>query len=106
MAAAARGALRVSDVLGRLGGEEFAMLLPDTDLPARWSWQSGVRAAVAATEVQSGEVRASEAPRSVRVTISVGVAERRGDESIETLLKRADRALYAAKDLGRDRVKA
>jgi|GEM_PF-1876429 len=106
MAAAARGALRVSDVLGRLGGEEFAMLLPDTDLAGALVVAERVRAAVATTEVQSGEVRANDAPRSIRVTISVGVAERHGDEPIEALLKRADRALYAAKDLGRDCVKA
>jgi len=106
MAAAARGALRTSDVLGRLGGEEFAMLLPDTDLAGALLVAERVRAAVAATEVQGGEVRGADAPGSIRVTISIGVAERRGDEPVEALLKRADRALYAAKDLGRDRVQA
>jgi diguanylate cyclase (GGDEF)-like protein/PAS domain S-box-containing protein len=105
MAEAARAALRISDVLGRLGGEEFAVLLPDTDLAGALVVAERVRAAVAATEVQSGEVRANDAPRSIRVTISVGVAEHRSDESFEAWLKRADQALYAAKDLGRDRVK-
>jgi diguanylate cyclase (GGDEF)-like protein/PAS domain S-box-containing protein len=105
MAEAARSALRVSDVLGRLGGEEFAVLLPDTDLAGALVVAERVRAAVAATEVQSGEVRANDVPRSVRVTVSVGVAERRSDETFEALLKRADRAQYAAKDLGRDQVK-
>ncbi len=106
MAQAARGALRVSDVLGRLGGEEFAMLLPDTDLAGAMIVAERVRAAVASTEVQSSEVREAGASGSIRVTISIGVAELRGDEPIESLLKRADRALYAAKDLGRDRVQA
>ena len=104
MAAAARGALRASDVLGRLGGEEFAMLLPDTDLAGALLVAERVRAAVAATVVQGGEVRGADAPGAIRVTISIGVAERQGDESVEALLKRADRALYAAKDSGRDRV--
>jgi diguanylate cyclase (GGDEF)-like protein/PAS domain S-box-containing protein len=106
IAQAARGALRTSDVLGRLGGEEFAMLLPDTDLAGALVVAERVRAAVAATEVQGREVRLAGAAASIRVTVSVGVAERRGQEPIEPLLKRADRALYAAKDLGRDRVRA
>jgi diguanylate cyclase (GGDEF)-like protein/PAS domain S-box-containing protein len=106
MAAAARGALRTSDVLGRLGGEEFAMLLPDTDLAGALVVAERVRAAVAATQVQGGEVRLEGTPGPIRVTISIGVAERHGDEPIEPLLKRADRALYGAKDSGRDRVQA
>ena len=106
MAQAAKGALRASDLLGRLGGEEFAILLPDTDLAGALVVAERVRAAVAATEVQSGEVPSAQVAAPIRVTISLGVAERRGDESIETLLKRADRALYVAKDQGRDRVHA
>jgi diguanylate cyclase (GGDEF)-like protein len=65
-----------------------------------------VRAGVAASEVQSTEVREGGAPSAIKVTISIGVAELRGDEPFESMLKRADRALYAAKDLGRDRVQA
>jgi diguanylate cyclase (GGDEF)-like protein/PAS domain S-box-containing protein len=106
MAQAARGALRISDVLGRLGGEEFAMLLPDTDLAGAMVVAERVRAAVASTEVQSSEVREAGATGSIRVTVSIGVAQLHPDEPIESLLKRADRALYAAKDLGRDRVHA
>jgi diguanylate cyclase (GGDEF)-like protein/PAS domain S-box-containing protein len=106
IAQAARCALRTSDVLGRLGGEEFALLLPDTDLAGALVVAERVRAAVAATEVQGREVRLAGPQASIRVTVSVGVAERRGNEPIEPLLKRADRALYAAKDLGRDRVQA
>jgi diguanylate cyclase (GGDEF)-like protein/PAS domain S-box-containing protein len=110
IAQASKGALRLSDVLGRLGGEEFALLLPDTALAGAIVVAERVRAAVAALEVQSGEAPDSSGggrPRAVvRSTISLGVAELRGDEPIESLLKRADRALYAAKDLGRDRVQA
>ncbi len=106
LAEAARGALRVSDVLGRLGGEEFAMLLPDTELGGARVVAERVRAAVAATEVQSSEVRVAGASGSIHVNVSIGVAQLRDDEPIESLLKRADQALYAAKDLGRDRVHA
>ena len=106
MAQAATGALRTTDLLGRLGGEEFAMLLPDTDLAGAMVVAERVRAGVAAAEVQSSEVREGSAPSAIKVTISIGVAELRGDEPFESMLKRADRALYAAKDLGRDRVQA
>lgn len=106
MAQAATAALRTTDLLGRLGGEEFAMLLPDTDLAGAMVVAERVRAGVAASEVQSAEVREGSSPTAIRVTISIGVAELRGDEPFESMLKRADRALYAAKDLGRDRVQA
>ncbi len=108
LARAAGGALRTSDVLGRLGGEEFAVLLPDTDLQGALTVAERVRGAVAACEVQSGEAERDDEQagdrKAIRVTISLGVAELRGDEPLESLLKRADRALYAAKDLGRNRV--
>jgi diguanylate cyclase (GGDEF)-like protein/PAS domain S-box-containing protein len=83
IAQAAKNALRLSDVLGRLGGEEFAVLLPDTDLAGAMIVAERVRAAVAQSEVQSGEVSEGSARASIRVTISVGVAELRGDEPME-----------------------
>jgi two-component system cell cycle response regulator len=80
-----RGHLRAEDQLGRLGGEEFLALLPDTDGTA----------AHTATE----KLRASVLPTGV--TVSIGWAEWDGEGS-ETLLRRADEALYAAKAQGRD----
>lgn len=122
IAQAAGGVLRKSDVLGRLGGEEFAILLPDTALPGAATLAERVRAAVAAVELQTSDMppdssvhhvplpgvdTAAHAPSpTITATISIGVAELRGDEPFESLLKRADRALYAAKDLGRNRVQA
>jgi two-component system cell cycle response regulator len=88
---AMRTHLRAEDQLGRLGGEEFLVLLPDT--------HDG--AASAAAQKLREEVAGSPAP--VAVTCSVGVATWSG-ESPEMLLRRADEALYAAKDAGRDRV--
>jgi two-component system cell cycle response regulator len=84
---------RAEDQLGRLGGEEFLVLLPDTDAEAAHSVAEKLRA----------EVAECDAP--VPVTCSVGVATWDG-EPAETLLARADEALYAAKDAGRDRVMA
>jgi diguanylate cyclase (GGDEF)-like protein/PAS domain S-box-containing protein len=99
IARAAQSALRAADVLGRLGGEEFAILLPDTDLTGALVVAERVRGAVAASTVRGGE------GVDIQVTISVGVAQLQGDESLESLLKRADTALYDAKDHGRNRVR-
>jgi two-component system, cell cycle response regulator len=93
-AAQALGAhLRAEDQLGRLGGEEFLILLPDTDSVAASHVAEKLRHEVAA------------APTPVPVTVSVGVATWDG-EATDDLLQRADDALYAAKDAGRDRVMA
>jgi diguanylate cyclase (GGDEF)-like protein len=100
LARSARAALRAADVLGRLGGEEFAILLPDTDLSGALVVAERVRATVEAALVPNGD------GRPIGVTISVGVAQMQADESLESLLKRADLALYAAKDHGRNRVSA
>jgi two-component system cell cycle response regulator len=85
--------LRAEDQLGRLGGEEFLVLLPDTDSEAAGHVAEKLRAEVAT------------APTSVPVTVSIGVATWDG-EAPEDLLHRADEALYAAKEAGRDRVLA
>jgi diguanylate cyclase (GGDEF)-like protein len=105
IAQATTSALRVSDVLGRLGGEEFAVLLPDTELTGALAVAERVRAAVEARQVPS-EPSEQDEREAIRITVSLGVAELRGDEPFESLFKRADRALYAAKDLGRNRVQA
>jgi two-component system cell cycle response regulator len=88
---AMRAHLRAEDQLGRLGGEEFLVVLPETH----------ARAAARVAEKLRGEVAG--APGPVPVTCSVGVATWDG-EAPEVLLRRADEALYAAKDAGRDRV--
>jgi two-component system, cell cycle response regulator len=90
---AMRAHLRAEDQLGRLGGEEFLMLLPDTASAAARSVAEKLRTEVAA------------APAPVAVTVSVGVATW-AQETPEQLLRRADAALYRAKEGGRDRVMA
>ncbi len=100
IAAAAQSQLRSADVLGRLGGEEFGVLLPDTDLVGGARVAERVRSAVAARRVATGDAR------EIRVTISVGVAQLQGNEPFESLLQRADRALYVAKDRGRNCVQS
>lgn len=87
--------LRDSDVVARLGGEEFAALLPDTDLDgARAIAQTLVDAQAALTDPVVG-----------RITVSAGVSTLRGaDDTAQRLLRRGDEALYEAKGQGRNRV--
>ncbi len=92
------GAVRGSDVLARSGGEEFLVLADDTDADVALALAERVRQAVRATPV------AATAAVQVEVTVSVGVATLEEGESVEDLVRRADRALYAAKEGGRDRV--
>ena len=97
-AAACRGALREPDILGRLGGEEFAVALPNTGLDAAVAVAERLRAQVAETVVplQDGGTLA--------MTVSIGVAACGDDCVVADLLARADAALYRSKQGGRDRV--
>jgi len=92
-----KASLRGSDFLARFGGDEYALILVKTD-------------AEAATEVAwklCDEVRASRFvldDATLSMTISIGVAEAHGDDTDETILKRADQALYRVKESGRNGV--
>jgi two-component system cell cycle response regulator len=100
VADATQGCLREIDLLGRLGGEEFAALLPETGLDAAIAVAERLRRAVAAIIIPLKDAALS-------VTASFGVAERGADELLfDTFLGRADAALYKAKQAGRDRVDA
>lgn len=93
--------LRGTDVLGRLGGEEFAVLLPDTDLAGASIVAERIRASVAGAPVAAGDN-----PR-IGITVSIGIAARTAaGASLDALLVAADEALYAAKHGGRNRAVA
>lgn len=89
------------DLACRLGGEEFVIIMPDTDLARALQVAERVRACIAAEKFQVN------AESMLAVTASVGVATlERQEDTPETLFKRADLALYAAKREGRNRVVA
>lgn len=94
-----REEVRECDLVGRLGGEEFAVLCPDTHEEEGAALAERLRTAIGQPRVPAP------AGDLVNVTISIGCAGLTGDTpDLETLLKLSDRALYAAKDGGRDRV--
>ena len=92
--------LRDVDVFGRVGGEEFAVLLPSTPLERAVLVAEKLRAAItgAVVPLEQGELR---------VTVSLGVTSLRADtKNVDMMLKEADEALYSAKKNGRNRVEA
>ncbi|MER9300970.1 GGDEF domain-containing protein [Mesorhizobium sp. M0621] len=97
-AAKLRSAAGARGVAGRIGGEEFAVLLPLSDLGAARLFAEAVRTLYSAGHVDG-------LPAGTKVTASFGVAARSGDEALEPLMRRADDALYKAKKNGRDSVR-
>jgi diguanylate cyclase (GGDEF)-like protein len=91
--------LRAQDAVGRFGGEEFLVLLPDTDRDGALVVAQALREAVAQSPAQW-------AGRNIHVTVSIGVGGGKlaPQDSIDSLVAAADSALYAAKQGGRDRV--
>ena len=93
-----RRELRDSDVVARMGGEEFAILLPDSDIAHSETVAERLRSAIASEPVLWNGTE-------IRMTSSFGVAQLNGpDDSLDAALSRADRGLYAAKRAGRNRV--
>jgi diguanylate cyclase (GGDEF)-like protein len=98
--------VRQSDTVARMGGEEFGVLLPDTDIQTAASIAERMRLALAAT-ICSPDTRSADAA-DIRFTASFGVAELPPDtpDSPEILISCADKRMYRAKAHGRNRVVA
>lgn len=96
-AAACREQLREIDIVARFGGEEFVILLPETDTEAARVVAERLREALAALVIPTPK-------GDLRFTASFGVAPHEPDTQLATTLQRADQALYAAKHSGRNRV--
>ncbi|MBQ0756296.1 MAG: GGDEF domain-containing protein, partial [Amphritea sp.] len=91
--------LRESDISGRIGGEEFALLLPDTELNKAGELSERLRIKI---EQFTVKLRTGE---SVKLTASIGVAEYASSMELSTdMLRLADKRLYQAKDNGRNQV--
>jgi diguanylate cyclase (GGDEF)-like protein len=92
--------LRQIDLIGRYGGDEFIILLPETDLENATQVGERLRNNI----IGSPYFKDS---KPVHITISVGAASRKPqDESLEVIIERADQALYQAKEGGRNQIAA
>ncbi|MDD3516812.1 MAG: diguanylate cyclase [Chromatiales bacterium] len=97
-AATLREAARKSDLAGRLGGEEFVLLLPDTPIDKARLLAERLRETIETARVDTGNGR-------VRYTVSIGITAMTADDAaVDPALARADAALYRAKQGGRNRV--
>lgn len=93
-----RDCVRESDLLCRFGGEEFVVLLPDTDSDGAAVLAERIRAAFMGQAIPFEH-------KHLTNTVSIGVAETGGERAdMDEMLRRADTALYAAKHAGRNRV--
>ena len=101
VAALVRGAIRINDLAGRWGGEEFLVLLKDCNLDQATAIAEKIRAAILAADF--GLPASGGKGANKTVTVSLGVTQHRSGESVDALLARADAALYRAKNGGRNR---
>ncbi len=96
-----RKVIRVPDLVCRLGGEEFVIVMPDTHLDVAAKIAERVRA-----EVERDRFAVAEDGSRIVIAVSIGLAERGHDAQPAGLFRRADRALYRSKNSGRNRVSA
>ncbi|NMP30011.1 GGDEF domain-containing protein [Thalassotalea sp. M1531] len=89
--------LRKQDVFGRIGGEEFLVILPEIDIGKALEVAERLNKEVATLSISKGNI-------TMPLSVSIGVAKCTDSESLDTAIARADKALYQAKSMGRNRV--
>jgi len=99
--------IRGNDYVARFGGEEFTVILPKTLLLGAMTVAESIRASFANLKLErktNSSFKLARSEQLGKITVSIGAAQYRPGESTETLINRADQALYFAKDAGRNRV--
>lgn len=99
-----RSQLREYDIAGRYGGEEFAILLPFTRMEEAVMVAERLRNSVEKNVIDLSKVNPDSPQKTINVTISIGIYEFKNSDNPEDLLKKADKALYEAKETGRNKV--
>lgn len=94
-----KDALRKVDFCCRFGGEEFVLCLPDTPSQGAWEVAERIRTQVACTPLPTQD------NKEIYIQVSLGIASSKREHSVEVILKRADEALYKAKESGRNQTK-
>ncbi len=95
-----KNSIRTYDILGRYGGEEFLIVLPDSGFEDVFMLAERIRA-----DIKAHPLAESDLITAIKVTVSLGIASMLDtDISVDNMIKRADDGLYKAKNLGRDRV--
>lgn len=93
-----RSCIRDTDIIGRYGGEELVIFLPETDMEIAVQVSERLRKSIADTPIQTSG-------QQLQITVSIGVSKRdENTPTLETLLARADQAMYIAKHKGRNQV--
>ena len=99
-----RGQLREYDIAGRYGGEEFSILLPFTKIDEARMVAERLRKSIEEKVIDISKVNPESDVKEISVTLSLGIYEMQENDNDEDLLKKADKALYEAKNTGRNKV--
>lgn len=99
-----RGQLREYDIAGRYGGEEFSILLPFTKINEAQMVAERLRQTVENKVIDISKVAPESEQKEIKITLSLGIYEIKENDTEEDLMKKADKALYRAKNTGRNKV--
>ncbi len=99
-----RGQLREYDIAGRYGGEEFSILLPFTKINEAQMVAERLRKMVEDKVIDISKVAPDSEQKEIKITLSLGIYEIKENDSEDDLIKKADKALYQAKNTGRNKV--